>query len=138
MVEKVPFEHEVRVYYEDTDAAGYVYHSRYLNFAERARSEVLLSQGLNFIQLVKNYGGFFVVRTAKIDYLAPGKLNDKLVVKSTILEHKGARVRFDQAIYRGQHLLCDMKIETVFVNEETGKPMRIPARILKLLGIIEN
>jgi len=82
--------YEVRVYFEDTDAGGIVYHATYLRFAERARSECLRDLGFPHAELVARHGMFFVVRRAKLDYLRPARLDDLLVVTTEVLTVGGA------------------------------------------------
>src|SRR5438045_7216383 len=76
----------VRVYYEDTDAGGVVYHANYLRFAERARTEALRDMGVPHAELVSQHGLMFMVRRVKLDYLGPARLDDSLVVVTRPLE----------------------------------------------------
>jgi len=80
----------VRVYYEDTDAGGIVYHANYLRYAERARSELLRASGADNASLAKDEGLGFVARRCTLDYIAPARLDDALAVRTRILEARGA------------------------------------------------
>ena len=90
----------VRVYYEDTDAGGIVYHATYLRFAERARTEMLRSVGIDLIRLREDHGLAFVVRRGEIDYQRAARLDDMLVVQSDLVEMGGATATISQVIRR--------------------------------------
>ena len=90
----------VRVYYEDTDAAGMVYHSNYLQFAERARTELLRHFGLQQSRLWTEQGIGFVMRRCVVDFLAPARLDDLLLVTSRLIEMRGASLDFQQNVTR--------------------------------------
>ena len=123
-----PHRHDVRVYFEDTDAGGVVYHARYLGFAERARSEALRDAGVPHSELVRDGGLIFVVRRVKIDYLRPARLDDILTI-ATEPTHLGAatatmRQEFTVAGVDGARrevgLACGRLAD--------GRPARIPSR----------
>jgi acyl-CoA thioester hydrolase len=108
----------IRVYYEDTDAGGVVYYANYLKFAERARTEVLRSAGLNQIDLLEKEGIGFVVRHVSIDYLKPAKLDDLLDVE-TMLETMGkASLTLRQSITRDKLVLATLSVKLVVVNRQ--------------------
>lgn len=90
----------VRVYYEDTDAAGIVYYANYLRFAERARTELMRCLGAEHGPLMDEAGIAFVVRSCSADYLLPARLDDTLVVRTQIREVRGASMRADQTVAR--------------------------------------
>ncbi|CAA7618212.1 Thioesterase [Candidatus Terasakiella magnetica] len=123
--------HSIRVYYEDTDAGGIVYHSNYLNFAERARTELVRELGISQRALLEDgVGTAFAVRRAEMDFLRPAKLDDQLVVETEILQVGGASVELAQTIRR-----TDDRTEMVRILVRlgyitlAGKPARIPAGI---------
>lgn len=120
-------EHEIaaRVYYEDTDAGGIVYHASYLKFAERGRTELLRAAGYDHQSLQKDPGIFFVVWHMDIDYLAPARLDDLLTVKTGILELKNASFTMKQAIFCHDVLVCSMEVILVCVTMD-AKPVRMP------------
>lgn len=121
----------IRVYYQDTDAGGIVYHSKYLDFAERARSELLVAEGLSNKMLVDK-GIAFVLRSAEINFHRPARLDDVLSVESEILEIKNASMRFLQSFFCGEELLVEVVVQLAFVNPVTLKPMRMPAELKEL------
>jgi len=92
--------YSVRVYYEDTDAGGVVYHANYLRFAERARTEALRAAMVPHADMTSLHGVMFMVRRLKVDYLAPARLDDSLLVVTRPLLLRGASVELRQSIYR--------------------------------------
>ena len=125
-------EFKLRIYYEDTDAGGIVYYANYLKFFERARTEWLRSLGIHqSFFLEQNIG--FVVINVEMDNLASARLDDELVVRSTIIEIKRASLIFEQHITCQQKLLCKVKIRIACVNLKLSKPCTIPESILGAL-----
>lgn len=123
----------VRVYYEDTDATGRVYHANYLKFAERARTEMLRGLQIEQSQLKSGSGIFFVVFRCRVAYLSPAVLDDDLAVHSRLIDIKRARIMFDQGIWRQQECITKLEIEIACVNNK-GKPTRIPDCVLSKLS----
>jgi acyl-CoA thioester hydrolase len=119
----------IRVYYENTDAGGVVYHSDYLKFFERARTEWLRSLGFEQPELRAQYGVIFVVRKIQIEYLQPARFNDLLEVKSKLVELGRSRFVFEQTLLRGKEALNRATVEVVCVTEGIFKPVALPARI---------
>src|SRR5271154_3855573 len=95
------FTFPIRIYYEDTDAGGIVYHANYLKFAERARTELLRSLGHDHHQVLKEHGLILVVRHIEIDYQAPSRLDDLLEVRTEAVSVGNTSVGLNQAVYRG-------------------------------------
>lgn len=124
---------EVRVYYEDTDAGGVVYHASYLRFAERARTELLRAAGLDHRTLLEGAGGQLVVRRLEADFLAPARLDELLSVETRPLAATGARVLFEQAIRSGETLLVRLAVEIAFVGRD-GRPRRLPEALRHALA----
>ncbi|WP_206484356.1 tol-pal system-associated acyl-CoA thioesterase [Thalassotalea sp. G2M2-11] len=126
-------QYQLRVYYEDTDAGGNVYHANYLNYCERARTEWLRELGINQSFFLEQNCGF-VVRTLAMDNVAAAKLDDLLTVTSTISELKRASVRFLQQI-TNQHgqVLCQIKVLVAYIDLQRAKPCAIPNQILGAL-----
>lgn len=122
----------VRVYYEDTDAGGIVYYANYLKFAERARTELLRRTGRQQFDLLREQGIGFTVRSCQAEYLAPARLDDILDVRSTVTEVLGASMRMNQGIWRGDRLLCDLRLRIAVMNRN-GRPTRIPKEICTAL-----
>ena len=124
--ESSPFILPIRVYYEDTDAGGIVYHSTYLNFMERARTEWLLSRGVNLHTYADTEKKMFVVRNISINYHKPAVLCDDLYVATTIAKRTKTRVHFEQIIYRGEERLTSGMVEIVCLDTDTRKPLPFP------------
>ena len=124
----------VRVYYEDTDAGGVVYHARYLAFAERGRTEMLRTAGIEHVKLLSEGGTAFAVVALNINYKAPAKLDDMLTVKSKITKVGGASMEMQQDIYNGDKLLTELKVTLVCVDS-TFKAVRLPAEIRKIFDL---
>ena len=110
---------KIRVYYDDTDAGGVVYHSNYLKFCERARSEIFYAHGKS----PTIDGGHFVVKHVNADFKKSAKLGDLLHVKSELLELKNASLHVKHIIYREEEELFEMDVQLAFVKE--GKPSKI-------------
>ena len=130
----VAFELPVRVYYEDTDAGGVVYHANYLRFMERARSEWLSRLGLEHAELTRDHGLMFVVRSAQLDFLRPAKLADHLTIDLAISRLRRSSMTFSQQVWRGEECLCRGEISVVAVNVATFRPCGLPPAVRQLLG----
>jgi acyl-CoA thioester hydrolase len=129
---------DVRVYYEDTDAGGVVYHANYLRFAERARTEALRDAGAPHAELVSGHGLMFMVRRVKVDYLAPARLDDRLVVTTATVKLRGASVELRQSVSRDGVTLVVLELQMVCVRCADARPDRIPQRWLDVLGKERN
>lgn len=116
----------VRVYYEDTDGGGVVYHSNYLNFMERARTEWLRSLGFMQTELRSRLGVIFVVREIGIKYRQPARFDDLLEVRTELLELGRSLLRFRQTIARSAEVLIEAEVQVVCVDAERFKPVAIP------------
>lgn len=120
----------VRIYYEDTDAGGVVYHASYLRFMERARTEWLREKGFELDKLEQDYGFLFAVRTANIDYLQPARLNDLLNIHVSIGRIGKASLDIEHAIYRDDTLLCRAMIKLAGLAADTFRPLAIPISLV--------
>src|SRR3954465_11233991 len=118
---------EVRVYYEDTDFSGAVYHAAYLHFFERGRTEFLRDEGIHHSELAKA-GLAFAVRSMEIDFLKAARIDDLLVVDTAVVELSGARLTLDQSIERDDELIARAKVVVVAVKE--GKAARLPRAVI--------
>jgi acyl-CoA thioester hydrolase len=116
----------VRVYFQDTDAGGVVYHASYVNFMERARTEWLRGFGYSNAALMKELGVVFVVRSLKLDYLRPALLDDMLSVTAQIREVGRSRISLVQSVLRGDEVLTEAEVHLVCVSMETFKPVSVP------------
>ena len=122
-----PFQLPVRVYYEDTDAAGVVYYANYLKFMERARTEWLAALGFPLAEFERQHGVVFVVHRCEIDFLQPARLNDALAVTVEV-EHRGAsRLVARQQVRRAEAVLTSARVTLACVDTERWRPVRIPA-----------
>ena len=129
------FNWPVQVYWEDTDAGGVVYHSQYLNFMERARTEFLRSLGLVQIKLRDDLGILFVVRDIQIRFKKPAKFDDELNVNTQLLKVGRSLLEFEQNIYRGDEHLIAAKVDVVCIGADSFRPMSIPDKMLGLLTL---
>ena len=118
----------VRVYYEDTDAGGVVYHARYLGMAERARTEALREAGAPHSEMAGAHGLVFVVHRVTAEYRRPARLDDLLVVETTVTALGAARVELRQVVLRGGAVLVEMSVGLVCVRVADGRAARIPPR----------
>jgi acyl-CoA thioester hydrolase len=128
---------QVRVYYEDTDFTGIVYHANYLRFMERGRTNYLRLVGADhralFEQTEKEAPSFaFVVRSMKIDFLKPAFMDDLLEVRTLSREVSGASIVLLQRVMRGAEVLVEAEVRVAFVSE--GRPRRIPEPLRKAMG----
>ena len=115
----------IRVYYEDTDAAGIVYYANYLKYAERARTEMLRLMGVEQSELAQSHGLAFAVRNCAIDYQRPAKLDDLLEVRSHLRALGGATAEAEQVISRDGAPLVKLEVRLACVDRN-GRPARIP------------
>ena len=126
--------HPVRVYYEDTDCSGVVYHASYLRFAERARTEMLRALGVAHSEMIERTGLAFAVRRLEVDYLAPARLDDTLEVLTRIEEVGGASLAAVQVV-RGagagpEKVRITLRLACINQN---GRPARLPSAVRRVL-----
>ncbi|TDK51778.1 tol-pal system-associated acyl-CoA thioesterase [Antarcticimicrobium luteum] len=121
----------VRVYYEDTDMGGIVYHANYLRYIERARSDWVRQLG-NDQNAMRDAGIVWVVRRIEADYLATAKFEDELMVETTLRELSGVRLTMDQVVRRGDTPIFTAAVTAVCMNA-AGRPVRLPAEIRALM-----
>ena len=127
------FSWPVQIYYEDTDSGGVVYHSNYLNFMERARTEWLRSLKINQQILKKELNLLFVVHQINIKFIKPAIFNDLIDVETALKQLTSVRVKLEQHIKRNHDLLITASVVIVWVNARTFKPVRIPEQIKSLM-----
>lgn len=123
-----------RVYYEDTDAGGMIYHSNYLKFAERGRTELLRQLGFDHKQVMDQFGIFLVVRHAEVDYRAMGRLDDWLTVETRVGPIGNSSIVMPQSVMRDGKILAEMKVVVVAINKE-GKAVRIPSQLRQIFEL---
>ncbi len=121
-------EFPVRVYYEDTDMAGIVYHANYLKYIERARSDWVRARGIDQNALREAEGIVFVVRRLEADYLAPARFDEELVVRTEVKSVSGVRLGLVQEVQRAGKPLFRAEVTLVAITAE-GQPARLPAAI---------
>ncbi len=123
---------EVRVYYEDTDFSGRVYHASYLRFLERGRTEWLRRLGFEHRELETSSGVVFAVRSLQIDYFAPALMDDLLRVETEISGLRGASIQFLQRILRDDQKLVAATVLVAAIRD--GRPSRIPDPLRRVLA----
>ena len=124
----------VRVYYEDTDFTGIVYHANYLRYLERGRTNYLRLLGADhralFEETAKEAPGFaFVVRSMTIDFLKPARMDDVLEVFTEPQEVRGASITLHQRVFRGEELLVEASVRVAFISAGRARPIPKPLRI---------
>ncbi len=119
---------QVRVYYEDTDTGGIVYHSNYLNFCERARSDCFFKLGIT----PKLEKGHFVAKKLEAEYFSSAKLGDLLKIKSQLFKMGAASFSLTQFIYKEEEKIFSLKITLAYINFE-GKPQRLDSQTKELI-----
>ncbi len=121
----------IRVYYEDTDMGGVVYHANYLRYIERARSDWVRNLG-NDQNAMRDQGIVWVVRRVEADYLSPARFDDELVVETDVTEISGVRLTMAQLVRRGETVIFRASVTAVCINKD-GRPIRLPAEIRALM-----
>ena len=135
-MERVIFEWIARVYFEDTDSGGVVYHTNYLKFMERARTEWLRKLGLNQIKLKQEDKVMFVVRKIDIQYKIPARFNDELLIQTDCVKTTDYSIMLKQNILRDKQTITEGSVEIVCINSDLFKPVRIPKMTKQLMEII--
>lgn len=131
-----PHRFATRVYYEDTDAAGIVYYANYLKFAERARTEILREAGIVQRTMAEELGIAFAVRSVNVEYLSPARLDEALVVETTILAVGGATADGLQTVRRAEDgaELARIAVKLACIRLAGGRPTRIPEPVRAALS----
>lgn len=124
----------IRVYYEDSDAAGIVYYANYLRFAERGRTEFLRLLGIDQTALREREGLVFAVRRAEVDYFQPARLDDAVEVRSRLVEVGGASVSALQRVLRGGRPLASLSVKVACLFLADGRPARLPLGVRQTLA----
>tara|TARA_B110000014_G_scaffold128292_1_gene88437 strand:- start:1802 stop:2227 length:426 start_codon:yes stop_codon:yes gene_type:complete len=127
------FNNTIRVYYEDTDSGGVVYHANYLKYAERSRTEMLRKYKIEQEKLKIDFNIQFIVKNLFIEYYASAKLDDLLNIKSLIIQISSAKIIMEQSIFNKNKLLAKINVTLGSVNLE-GKPSRLPKFVLNILN----
>ena len=119
------FYHNVKVYYEDTDAGGVVYYANYLKYLERARTEALSTIGLSNIQIKEKFGALIIVKSCNIEYKKSAQLEDELKIRSFVKSVTKTSFFMNQIITHGDKTIVEAQVHLVFINEK-GKPVKVP------------
>ena len=125
---------DVRVYYEDTDFSGVVYHASYLRFMERGRTEMLRSLGLSQGAIMAGQAGEvfgFAVRAMNVEFLKPARMDDLLTIETTPRALGGASMELDQRVLRGEEVLITAQVRIACVAN--GRPARMPKAVREAL-----
>ena len=133
--QRKPFIWPVRVYYEDTDAAGVVFYANYLKFMERARTEWLRALGFEQTTLKQEHGIVFVVRSLAVEYLRPALFNDALAITVALNNARASVLEVTQTVRRDSGVLVTGAVKVACVNTRSFKPVRIPPSILDKLAM---
>lgn len=128
------FSWPIRIYYEDTDAAGIVYHANYLKFMERARTEWLRQMGYEQNELARSVGIVFVVRKIEIDYIKPARFNDEITVISKVLRLGRATLEFAQNVVAANTQLSRGWVKVGCIDATTLRPLAMPPDIYREIG----
>jgi acyl-CoA thioester hydrolase len=131
---KEVFSIPVRVYYEDTDAGGIVYHANYLKYMERCRSEWLHAAGCDVERVRERFGILFAVHRVTLEYLLPAKLWDDLSVTLSILKLGKVTLDLEQSVQRGGESLCKGMLRLASLDSGSLKPRAMPERLLDLVN----
>lgn len=123
----------VRVYYQDTDAGGVVFHAQYLAFMERARTELLNGAGIDLARFAEQQGVLFLVHELHVRYHQPARLNDMLSVSADVVELGRASLLFRQRVERDGLLLVEADVRVALVDRRRMKPTRIPEELEQAL-----
>jgi acyl-CoA thioester hydrolase len=129
-----PFSIPVRVYYQDTDAGGVVFHAQYLAFMERARSELLNDAGIDLARFTEAHGVLFVVYALSVKYHQPARLNDLLTVSAEVAKMGRASFVFRQRVEREGELLVEADVTLALVQRASMKPVRVPPELEQALN----
>lgn len=125
----MPHSIPIRIYFEDTDAGGVVYHASYLKFAERGRTELLRFLGFENKSLQDNYGILFVVRHLEANYIKTAHLDDMLELTTVITALKNASVTMKQSVFRDQDEIFSMNATLVCIDRDKLRPVPIPPKV---------
>ena len=123
----------VRVYYQDTDAGGMVYHAQYLSFMERARTELLNSLGIDLAALAESRGVQFMVHELAVKYHRGARLNELLSVSAEVVKIGRASLVFRQVVQRGDERLVEAEVGVAIVERSRMRPARLPPELEKAL-----
>lgn len=125
----------LRIYHEDTDSGGVVYHANYLRYMERARTEWLGERGFGHDEVARDWGLLFVVRTLDVKFLRPAHLGDRLQASAELVEMRHGLMTFDQRVVRGDEELARARVRVAGVDIRDFKSVRVPEGMRQALGV---
>jgi acyl-CoA thioester hydrolase len=128
----------IRIYFEDTDAGGVVYHAQYVKFLERARTEWLRSLGYSNTELEQQHGVLFIVSEINLQFLRPARLDELIEVSVVVTELTRVRGVFSQEIRRAEELLLTARITVATVNAKTLKPCEMPPELKRKMAATQQ
>lgn len=123
----------LRVYYQHTDAGGVVYHARYLDFMEAARTELLHRLGFDLAELARREHVLFIVYRMEVDYRRPALLDDSIEATAAIRRAGRARLEFEQTVRRGGDVLVSATVHIACMDARTHRPVPLPARLRTMI-----
>lgn len=133
------FQFPVKVYYEDTDAGGVVYHANYLKFMERARSEFLIDRGCSVVECERQFGVVFVVRSMQLEFVLPARLGEDLTVHLQVIKLGKVGIQMKQAIYNAESvLLCSALVKLAAISKTKQDSFELSPMPKELLNIFQN
>ena len=124
------FESNYTVYYEDTDTSGFTYHTTYLKFSERARSEILNNFFPEIINSLRDNSFFFVVKDIYVNFIKPTHLFDKLKVITSYVDNSYTSLKLNHLITFENNRVCEINVKLVWINGSSEKPVKIPKNII--------
>ncbi|MEC8265599.1 MAG: YbgC/FadM family acyl-CoA thioesterase [Pseudomonadota bacterium] len=129
--------YSVNIFYEDTDSTGFVYHTNYIKFAERARSNLLREQFPDVQKLLNSNDYFFVVSKLTTNFFKPAKLGDNLKVETFFLKQTFCSIKLKHKILNKSELTTEIDVKLVWINGNTAKPTKIPENIIARFNSLE-
>ena len=127
----------ISIYYEDTDSSGFVYHTNYIKYAERARSNLVREQFPDVQKLFNSNEFFFVVSRLHTNFLKPAKLSDNLKVETFFIKNSFCSIKLRQNIFLKDKLITEIDVKLVWINGKTIKPTKIPENIIARFNSLE-
>ncbi len=126
-----------KVFYEDTDSSGFAYHTTYLRFAERARSEFLIKFFPEIINHINKKNKFFVVKEIHAEYIKPSFLFEMLKIDTFFISNKMASFILQQDILRNDKIICSINSKLVWIDAKTNSPIKLPENLISRFKLIE-
>ena len=125
------------VYYEDTDSSGFTYHTSYLKFAERARSQFVRQELKNISEIMLQNTFFFVVKDLSVKFIKPTFLNDELIVNTFFLKNSLSSIDLKQEILKSDKIICEIFVKLVWINGKSKRPCKISKNIIARFNSFE-